>query len=230
MYEQDRLKVDFWKEMAIWEVYQIPYLFLGYEPPPAHDSYRLDDIVSLDEHDGELRWQYEKLIRDAIDSGALISDPFARTTTTPLRAVGVIKWRKNKTSIEPVQIYREMEKEIQESDTAVISEVTKAITHNANKARSDDKKTRVELIEVFTNIIYEAMRKKGLQVKGINGIRIPLHYSKDEFYKAFYIENPSVKKIKIESFFPGNEISQIVKFKSRNKPSNTNRIIDLLKS
>jgi len=117
MYEPDRLKVDFWKEMAIWEVYQIPYLFLGYEPPPAHDSYRLDDIVSLDEHDDELRWQYEKLIRDAIDSGALISDPFARTPTTPLRAVDVIKWRKNKTSIEPVQIYLEMEKEIHESET-----------------------------------------------------------------------------------------------------------------
>lgn len=229
--EQYRLNVDYWKDKAIWKDYEIPYLFLGYEPKPCeYDDYdRIDDSLSLNDQEVELYRQYFNLIREAIKLGSLT--PFEITSDSiSLRATDVKEWRKTVPFIKPVKIYLEMEKEIPEPNTADISEVTKPITHNANKARSDAKKTRVELIKVFTNTIYEAMQKKGLEVNDIYDIRTHLHYSKHEFYEAFYIKNPSVKKIKLESFFQGNEIPLIVKFKPGNKPSNTNRIIDLLKS
>jgi len=227
-----QLNVEYWKAKVIWEDHEIPYLFLGYQPlSDDYDKlYRIDDQIYLDDQEAEPYRNYLKLIREAIKLDELI--PFGTNSKGwySLRASDIKVWRKNISIIEPVEIYLEMEEGIQESGTADISEITKPITHNANKARSDEKKTRVKLIEAFTKTIYEAMRKKGLEVKDINDICIPLHYSKDEFYNAFYSINPTVKKIKIESFFQGNEIPQIVKFKPGNKPSNTNRIIDLLKS
>ena len=95
MNEQHRLNVDYWKNKKIWEIDQIPYLFLGYEPVP-HNSRPLDDVTTLDKQESELYDQYWHLIRVAIDIGKLIPVQSSTARTTPLRAVEIKEWRKDK--------------------------------------------------------------------------------------------------------------------------------------
>ena len=44
--EKHRLKVDFWKEKELWNDFEIPYLFLGYEPMSCDYAalWRLDSL------------------------------------------------------------------------------------------------------------------------------------------------------------------------------------------
>ena len=66
----EQLDVEYWKDKTIWEEYQIPYLFLGYEPPSSYNSY-LDDVITLDEHEEDLYVKYKALISEAITLGNL---------------------------------------------------------------------------------------------------------------------------------------------------------------
>jgi len=128
-----QLNVKKWKDMEIWEIDQIPYLFLGYEPVP-YNSRPLDDVTTLDKQESELYDQYWHLIRVAIDIGKLIPVQSSTARTTPLRAVEIKEWRKDKQhSIKPVPIYVEMEKKIQEPDAADNSVKSKTITNREPK-------------------------------------------------------------------------------------------------
>jgi len=109
-----QLDVDHWKDMEIWEIDQIPYLFLGYEPVP-YNPRPLDDVTTLDEEEGKLYDRYYELIRVAIDIGDLIPVQSPTARKTPLRATHVIKWRKKKRSIKEVKIYIDLEKAIPET-------------------------------------------------------------------------------------------------------------------
>lgn len=112
----EQLHVEYWKDKEIWDNYEIPYLFLGYNPKP-YDSRPFDDYITLDEHEQELYDLYFKLINEAIELGKLISVKVNLRNFCSLRAADVIKWRKTKNSIKPVRIYLKMEKEIHESET-----------------------------------------------------------------------------------------------------------------
>lgn len=128
-----QLNVKKWKDMEIWEIDQIPYLFLGYEPVP-YNFRPLDDVTTLDEQESELYDQYFNLIRVAIDIGKLTPVQSSTARTTPLRAVEIKEWRKTKQdSIKPVPIYLKMEEEIQVPDTADNSVKSKTIPNQEPK-------------------------------------------------------------------------------------------------
>jgi len=120
MNENHLLDVEHWKDVEKWDNYEIPYLFLGYNPKP-YDSRPLDDYIVLDGHEQGLYDHYFKLINEAIEFGKLTAVGIDIRGFCSLRATKVIKWRKSKKSIKPVDIYLELEQEIHklESDDKV---------------------------------------------------------------------------------------------------------------
>jgi len=141
--EEHCLNFAYWKDKTIWEIYQIPYLFLGYEPKP-YNSRLLDDVIDLDEQEGKRYDQYYDLIKDAIDSGALICDPSARTPTTPLRASDIKTWRKTVDFIKPAKIYLDMEDAITESPSNA----------NNNKQLDQEEQTGFRKFENMENLTW----------------------------------------------------------------------------
>ena len=53
------------------------------------------------------------------------------------------------------------------------------------------------------------MARNGLETKNINKVRLPLPYSKEEFYEAFYCKYPDSPNVKLETFFKCNENTPI---------------------
>jgi len=211
--EKHRLKDDFWKEKELWNDYEIPYLFLGYEPMSCDYAalHRIDSLF-LNDREEELYSQYLNLIREAIDLGSLT--PFKTTSHSISFRSGDIKvWRKTKSSIKPVQIYIDMEKEIQEPDTADNSTEGEM----SGKAKKKDQKTQQPTITPPTQskvypakdaigrammMIAQAYADKGLIVTGdemLNGLKKQLGAttkSSDNDYVS-YTDTATKKRVKL---------------------------------
>ena len=128
--------------------------------------------------------------------------------------------------MQPAQIYLNMEKAIK--NKTLIEDQELSATNQATKERANRKNKRHRLIKKFTDDTYAAMVRNGLETKNINKVRLPLPYSKEEFYEAFYCKYPDSPNVKLETFFKCNENTPIVKFRKGNKPKNNKSLKKLL--
>jgi len=168
MNEQHRLNVDYWKNKKIWEIDQIPYLFLGYEPVP-HNYRPLDDVTTLDRQESERYYQYWRLIQEAIDLDELIPIKSSMAHTTPLKAADIKKWRKDVSYIKPSKIYLEMEEGIQESKSNDIED--SEISTSASTVK-DEAACQHWLEKLMSNDSQQKENKSYYQEKALSKFKI----------------------------------------------------------
>jgi len=96
------IDADFWLAKEIWTEHEIPYLFLGLEPPPLGKSDYLNPAKS------KLRKQYSVLIADSVENDKLVPLDM-RSYYKSFKSNDVKEWRETVPFIKPVQAYLDME-------------------------------------------------------------------------------------------------------------------------